>query len=136
MADTHIQGPQYGAERQGSANGRQTYYVPLSDTATKIARIQASTTAPVMVQGQVYVVTLDATETVSVGSNATSYNNLVNGAALDTADVFLPASNAVGKLYLTSDTDIYAVGSTGTDTGVVVVILDLATVTLSTNYGL
>ena len=116
----------------GSVNGRKTYVVTLTDVAQKVCRIEATTFKPVIVEAQIYVNTLDATETVSVGTNSTSYNNLVSAAALDTADVFLPAANATGKLYLTADADIYAIGSTGTDTGVITVILDLATVNTAT----
>jgi hypothetical protein len=131
MADTNLSGPTFD-EHMGSVNVRKTYVVTLTDVAQKVCRIEATTFKPVIVEAQVYVNTLDATETVSVGTNSTSYNNLVSAAALDTADVFLPASNATGKLYLTADADIYAIGSTGTDTGVVTVILDLATVNTAT----
>lgn len=137
MADSNLTGPQAQQTHLGSVNGRYTYYITASATAARFARITASTAKPVIVEAQLYVVTLDATETISVGSNASDYDNLINDAALDTADVFLPASNATGKLYLTTDTDLYTLASAGTDTGVVVVILDIATVnTTTTPFGL
>jgi hypothetical protein len=135
MADTNLTGPQ-AANKQGSVNGRYTYLISPTATATTFARITASTSRPVIVEAQVYVVTLDATETVAIGSNDADYDNLINDAALDTADVFLPASNATGKLYLTADTDIKSLASAGTDTAVIVVILDLATVNTATTTGL
>lgn len=131
MADTNLSGPTFD-NHQGSVNGRKTYVVTLTDVAQTVCRIEASTFRPVIVEAQLYVNTLDATETVSVGTNSTAFDDLISGASLATAGVFLPASNATGKLYLTADTDIKAIGSTGTDTGVITVILDLASVNTAT----
>ncbi len=131
MSDTNLSGPTFD-EHMGSVNGRKTYKLALTDVAQKICRVEATAYQPVIVEAQIYVNTLDATETVSVGTNSATYDDLINAAALTTADVFLPAANATGKLYLVTDTDIYAIGSTGTDTGVITVILDLATVNTAT----
>lgn len=131
MADSNISGPTFD-EHMGSLNGRKTYVVTLTDVAQRVCRVEASAFKPVIVEAQIYVNTLDATETVSVGTNSTSYNDLVSAASLGTADVFLPAANATGKLYFVADTDIYAIGSAGTDTGVITVILDLAGVNTAT----
>jgi len=134
MADTNLTGPQF-SNHQGSVNSRQTYRIAPTATAALLTTIEASADKPVMVEAQVYVNTLDASETVSIGSNSADFDNLINDAALDTADVFLPASNATGKLYLTANTGIYALASAGTDTAVITVILDLATVNTSTSLG-
>lgn len=129
MAETNLTGPILGV-RKGSAHVRQTIRMTLTDVAQKVCTVAASTAVPVDIEASIYVVTVDATETVSVGSNATSYNDLINGASIASV-AYLPASNAVGKLRVTANTDIYAVGSAGTDTGVIDVILDLNTVNIA-----
>jgi len=139
MADSFISGPLYGG-RTISVNGRYTFKTPaITDTAVKFARIEASAAVPVIVEASICVLTVDATETVSIGYTASGYSDLINGASLATAaagGTFLPASNAVGKQYLTADTDLYYVGSAGADTGVIVIILDVASVNTSTVTGL
>lgn len=139
MADTNFTGAIYG-NRQGSATVRQTFVTPpITDVATKFMRVQASAQKPVIIEAQVCVLTVDASETVSVGYTGAGYNDLVSAAALDTAatgGTFLPASNSVGKKYLTADTDLYYIGSAGADTGVVAIILDITTVNTSTTTGI
>lgn len=139
MADTTISGPLAGV-RQISANGRYTFVTPaITDTAVRFARIEASTAVPVIVEASVCVLTTDAGETVSVGYTATAYDDLIATASLATAatgGTFLPAANDVGKKYLTAATDLYYVGSAGSDTGVVAIILDVASVNLSQITGI
>lgn len=126
--------------RQSSVNVRYTYKTPaITDVAVKFARIEASADKPVIVEAQVCVLTTDAGETVSVGYTATGYDDLVATASLATAatgGTFLPASNDVGKKYLTEATDLYYVGSAGADTGVVAIILDVASVNTSLITGI
>lgn len=137
--DTTISGPLAGM-RQISANGRYTFVTPaITDTAVRFARIEASAYSPVIVEASICVLVVDATETVSVGYTASGYDDLIATASLATAatgGTFLPASNAVGKKYLTTATDLYYVGSAGADTGVVVIILDVASVNMSQTTGI
>lgn len=136
--DTNFTGSWYG-NRQGSPVVRFTYVTPaITDTTTKFARIKASTSNPVIVQASICVLTIDATETVSIGITA-SGTELVNAASLGTAatgGTFLPAANDVGKYYLTADADLYYTGSSGADTGVIAIILDITEVNTSLILGI
>lgn len=128
MAASHGQGAAY--QRKGSVSIRQTYQVRsnTSTTATKWLTIKASTTRPVIVNAQLVVTTADGgtTPTMSVGVTATA-TELINAASTATAaagGTFLPASNGVGKYYLTADTDIYyKQGGTPNGAGVTTLIL-------------
>lgn len=139
MGDTNLTGPVYN-QREGSVTVRQTFPTGvITDVAVKFCRIKASTFAPVIIEAQVLVTTIDATEDISVGYTAATYTDLINAASLGTAaagGTFLPAANAVGKKYLTDDTDLYFIGSTGADTGVATIILDLTTINTDSAYGL
>lgn len=139
MSQTNIRGPIYD-NRQGSVPARQTFVVQdeTSTDAISLCRIQASEDSPVIVEAQVAVTTADGggTPTVSVGYTASGYTDLINAESTATAatgGTFLPASNAVGKKYLTADTQIYyKQGGTPDGAGVFTIILDLTTVNTGT----
>src|SRR5690348_18440266 len=124
MADTKLYAPIY-PNRTCSPNVRYTYQTPvITDTGVIFTRIRASADQPVIVEAQVCVTTVDATETVSVGISDGG-RELVNAASLGTAatgGTFLPASSAKLEDLFTSDTERCCKGSTGPDAGGVFVI--------------
>lgn len=136
--DTNLSGPVYG-NRQGSANVRHTFQFTPTTNGTGIVLpnfpiIQASPGKPVIIEAQIFVNTLDAgaAAALSIGTSVTA-TELISGALLAAANVFLPASNAVGKLFLVADTTIFfKTAGTINGNGLVTVILDLATVNLAT----
>lgn len=139
MAITNFTGPfsNYGKDSNGGVVQWRTPVI--TDTATKFARVLASADKPVYLEASINVVTADSGITVSVGYTAATYTDLINGASLTTAaagGTFLPASNAVGKKLLTEDTDLYYIGSTGADTGVIDIILRWAVFSVDTATGL
>lgn len=141
-APTQLQGAAYG--RLCDVPAQLTFVVSgtSSTTAAKFARIQASTQRPVLVEAQVCVSTADGgtTPTISVGITGANYTDFISGASTATAatgGTFLPASNAVGKYRLTSDTDVYyKQGGTPNGAGVITIILTLTPVNTSTSTGL
>lgn len=139
MAANNATGNSYSV-RQGCIPVTRQYRTPaITDTAVRFDRIKASTTKPVMLEMQICVITVDATEDVSVGFTGPGYTDLINAASLGTAatgGTFLPASNATAKYLFTDDTDLYYVGSTGSDTGVVDIIYTLTEFNTSTITGL
>lgn len=134
--DSNFSGPVYG-NRVASANVRHTFQftVPLNATGVVLPIfpiIQASAGKPVIIEAQIFVNTLDggATPSFSLGTTATA-TELINAASLSTPNVFLPAANATGKLYLVADTQLFYKTNAGNNsTGVITIILDLATVNL------
>jgi len=137
--DTNLSGKTLG-QRQGSVPVVQTFQIAAntSTTATRIFTVQASTANPTVVEAQIVVTTADGgtSPTMSVGYTASGYTDLVNAASTATAatgGTFLPASNAVGKKYLTANTDIYyKQGGTPDGAGVTTLILKIYGVNLST----
>ena len=86
--------------------------------------LQASSAAPTHVEAQIYVKTADTggAASFSVGVT-TAANELISGALLANADVYLPASNAKGRARITADTPLYfKTGGTPAGTGVVELI--------------
>jgi len=138
---TTIQGPAYG--RKCDIPTRLTFVVSgtTSTTATKFARVQATTDRPLIVEAQICVSTADGgtTPTMSVGVDSTA-NQLVNAASTATAatgGTFLPASNAIGKYRLTADADLYyKQGGTPDGAGITTLVLTLTPVNTSTTTGL
>jgi hypothetical protein len=135
MGDTKISSKYLDDSKQGSVLNRRTYRIPATVTSTSAGislstngancTVHASVNSPTVVEAQVYIKTADGgtTPTISIGTNSTTYNNLVSAASTATAGVFLPASNAIGKLYLEADTTVYyKLGGTPTG-GVIDVIL-------------
>jgi hypothetical protein len=139
MAANNATGNSYSV-RQGCTPVTRQYRTPaITETAVRFDRIAATTTNPVLVEMQINVVTADSGETVSVGYTATAYDDLISAASLGTAatgGTFLPAANDVGKKLLTADTDLYYVGSAGSDTGVIDIIYTLTEFNTDTNTGL
>lgn len=137
MGDSNYSGPVYG-NRQGSGNVRHTFQFTVPVNATGVVLpifpiIKASTAKPVIIAAQIFVNTLDGgtTPTFSLGTSVTA-TELISAASLAAANIFLPAANAVGKLYLVADTQLWYKTAAGNDsTGVVTVILDIATVNLA-----
>jgi len=143
MADSNITGCIYG-DRQGSVIPTQSYPIVsnTSTTATTFMRVQASTYAPVVIEAQIVVLTADGgtSPTLSVGYTASGYTDLINAASTATAatgGTFLPASNAVGKKILTTDTDlVYKQGGTPAGDGVTYILLKIYSVNTSTQTGI
>lgn len=139
MGADHSTGATY-SQRQGSIPVRQTLVVTgnTSTDAVKWLRIQASATAPVILEAQVVVSTVDGggSPTLSLGYTASGYTDLINAASLATAatgGTFLPASNATGKKRIVEDTDIYyKLGGTPDGVGVSTLILDITDVNTAT----
>lgn len=128
MPSPHGQGAAY--QRKGSLSIRHTYQVRsnTSTVATKWLTIKASPERPVILNAQLVVTTADGgtTPTMSLGITATA-TELINGASTATAatgGTFLPASNSVGKYYLTADTPLYyKQGGTPNGAGVTTLIV-------------
>ena len=122
--------------RQGSRVVRQSVKVSsnTSTTATKVFRVKASSTEPVVVEAQVSVVTADGgtTPAVSIGTNSATYDNIVDSASTATGTAtgtFLPASNALGKVMLFEDTDLYYIQEGTPDgAGVYYLLIDITDV--------
>lgn len=139
MASSHSTGSTY-TQRQGSNPVRHTLVVTgsTSTDAVKWLRIKASAAAPVLLESQVAVSTVDGggSPTISAGYTASGYTDLINAASLATAatgGTFLPANNATGKKLITADTDIYyKLGGTPDGVGVATLILDITTVNTAT----
>lgn len=137
MADTNATGSVYSEIRQGSVPVRHTYVVSgntsTAATSTGIT-VKASAFKPVIIEAQIAVTTADGggTPTISVGYTASGYTDLINAASTATAatgGTFLPASNAIGKKYITTDQEIFFVqGGTPNGAGVTTIILDISTV--------
>ena len=126
MGKTNLSGPIKGI-RNGAPTVAQTYVVQgnSSTTSFKWLTVAASSADPCLVETQLAVLTTDGgtTPTISVGTSSGG-TNLINAQA--TTAGFYPASNAVVKSFLTSDTDIYITqGGTPNGTGVSCVRLDL-----------
>lgn len=141
MADLNATGSVYSEIRQGSVPVRHTYVVSSNSSTSAFSTgivVKASTYKPAIIEAQVAVTTADGgtTPTISVGYTASGYTDLVNGASTATAatgGTFLPASNATGKKYITTDQEIYVIqGGTPNGAGVTTVILDVSTVNTST----
>ncbi len=132
MSATTITGSIYQS-RQGDVGPRQSFKVSgnSSTTATTLPiTIKASASAPVVVEAQVLVTTLDGgtTPTVSLGidSTATQIINAASTATAATGGTFLPASNAKGKYVLTADTTLYyKQGGTPNGTGIFWFLIDV-----------
>lgn len=143
---TGLTGSAYGG-RQGSTTVRHTYVIATTAQASGIVlgslagipfpTIQASTTFPAILEASICVTAADGgtTPTISFGVTSTA-TEIISGASTATAatgGTFLPASNAVGKRYLTSDTQIYyKTGGTPDGAGSVTFILDVTTVNTTT----
>lgn len=139
MAVTNTSGPfaNYGKDSNGGVVNFRTPVI--TDTAVRFARVLASTDKPVYLETSVCVITADSGITVSVGFTGATYTDLINAASLTTAatgGTFLPASNAVSKYLFTVDTDLYYIGSSGADTGVVDIIFRWAQFSTDTTTGL
>lgn len=138
MAGTNITGAIYGT-RDGSVQSRQTWQTATTAVGTaanlplSFGTIQASTTKPVILEAQIVVTVADGgtTPTISFGvtSTATELISAASTATAATGGTFLPASNAVGKYYLTADTQLwYKTGGTPNGAGTVTFILDITQV--------
>lgn len=120
--------------RQGYGVVRHSYLVSgvssIGSIATPIV-IDATVDQPVILEGQLLVVTADggSTPTVSFGYTGSGFNDLVSGASIATGSssgVFLPASNVTGKKFVTATQTItFVQGGTPNGTGVYYLIVDV-----------
>lgn len=139
MSAEYAQGAMLSTQKAGTpVYPAFQYTTTTSTTATSTGlTIEASTTNPVIVMAEVVVTTADAgtTPTISFGYTASGYTDLINAASTATAatgGTFLPASNAVGKKYLTANTEIfYKQGGTPAGGGVVTLLLHIIPVQLA-----
>ena len=137
MSATNLTGNIYG-NRQGSVDVTHTY--PIAFNTTEIAsailvdRIQASSWQPVQIE-----LTVNVTEAFNAGSSnvisvgtSTTATEWINGATeiSEGTPGYYPASNAVKKFRLTSDTPVYIkfvqTGTPATTGNAVVIIREYA----------
>ena len=113
MSATNLTGNIYG-NRQGSVDVTHTYPIAFNTTgigsSILVDRIQASAQRPVQVEVSCNVTAIfnaGTTNVLTVGTSTAATEWFGTGDIDETATGYYPASNAVKKFRLTSDTPVY-----------------------------